>query len=35
MIITGCDFHARYRKIGMMDDSSGELVERRLEHEKR
>lgn len=33
MVIIGCDFHTRYQLIAMMDDSTGELVERRLEHE--
>ena len=33
MMIIGCDFHTRYQQIAMMDDATGELVERRLEHE--
>ena len=33
MLIIGCDFHTRYQQIAMMDEESGELVERRLEHE--
>jgi transposase len=33
MMIIGCDFHTRYQQIAMMDDSTGELMERRLEHE--
>src|SRR5882672_1146337 len=33
MIIIGCDFHTRYQQIAMMDTETGELVERRLEHE--
>jgi transposase len=33
MIIIGCDFHPRYQQIAMMDTETGELVERRLEHE--
>lgn len=33
MIIIGCDFHTRYQQIAMMDDATGELIERRLEHE--
>jgi transposase len=33
MMIIGCDFHTRYQQIAMMDDSTGELVERRLDHE--
>jgi hypothetical protein len=32
MLITGCDFHTRYQQIAMMDDSTGELTERRLDH---
>ena len=33
MMIIGCDYHPRYQQIGMMDTETGELVERRLEHE--
>jgi len=33
MQIIGCDFHTRYQQIAMLDDTTGELVERRLEHE--
>src|SRR5580692_7342158 len=33
MIIIGCDFHPRYQQIAMIDTETGELVERRLEHE--
>jgi transposase len=33
MLIIGCDFHTLYQQIAMMDDSTGELVERRLDHE--
>ena len=33
MKIIGCDFHTRYQQIAMMDDATGELLERRLEHE--
>ena len=33
MMIIGCDFHPRYQQIAMMDTATGELVERRLEHE--
>jgi transposase len=33
MLIIGCDFHTRYQQIAMMDDATGEWVERRLEHE--
>jgi hypothetical protein len=34
MIIIGCDFHTRYQQIAMMDEATGELVERRLDHEE-
>jgi transposase len=33
MIIIGCDFHTRSEQIAMLDTETGELVERRLEHE--
>jgi transposase len=33
MKIIGCDFHTRYQQIAMLDDTTGELTERRLEHE--
>jgi len=33
MMIIGCDYHPRYQQIAMMDTETGELVERRLEHE--
>src|SRR3981081_4779240 len=33
MIIIGGDFHTRYQQIAMMDTETGELIERRLEHE--
>jgi len=32
MLIIGCDFHARYQQIAMLDDTTGEVVERRLDH---
>jgi transposase len=32
MLIIGCDFHTRYQQIAMLDDATGELTERRLEH---
>ncbi len=35
MKIIGCDIHTRYQQIAMLDDGTGELTERRLEHEKR
>jgi transposase len=33
MLIIGCDFHTRYQQIAMMDEATGELVERRLDHQ--
>lgn len=33
MKIIGCDLHTRYQQIAMLDDETGELIERRLEHE--
>jgi transposase len=33
MIIIGCDFHPRYQQIAMLDTETGEVTERRLEHE--
>jgi len=33
MKIVGCDLHTRYQQIAMLDLETGELVERRLEHE--
>ena len=35
MIIIRRDFHTRYQQIAMMDEATGELVERRLDHEER
>ncbi len=32
MKIVGCDLHTRYQQVAMMDEETGELVERRLEH---
>lgn len=32
MIIIGCDFHTRFQQIAMLDPTTGEIVERRLEH---
>src|ERR1700739_44289 len=32
MLIIGCDFHTRFQQIAMMDTTTGELVERRLQH---
>ena len=33
MKIVGCDLHTRYRQIAVLDRETGELIERRLEHE--
>lgn len=33
MIIIGCDFHTRSEQIAMLDSETGEVIERRLEHE--
>jgi transposase len=33
MKIVGCDLHTRYQQMAMLDRETGELVERRLEHE--
>ncbi|MEJ2009669.1 MAG: IS110 family transposase [Acidobacteriota bacterium] len=33
MIIIGCDFHSRWQLIAMLDTETGEVVERRLDHE--
>ena len=33
MIIIGCDFHSRFQQIAMLDTATGEITERRLEHE--
>jgi len=32
MLIIGCDFHTRFQQIAMLDPTTGEVVERRLEH---
>jgi len=32
MLIIGCDFHTRYQQIAMLDDQTGELIERRGGH---
>jgi len=34
MSIIGCDLHSRYQVIAMLDTETGEIVRRRLEHEK-
>ena len=33
MLIIGCDFHTRFQQIAMLDTTTGEIIERRLEHE--
>jgi len=33
MKIVGCDLHTRYQQIAMLDQETGELIERRLERE--
>ena len=33
MMIIGCDLHTRYQQVAMLDTDTGEVVERRLEHE--
>jgi transposase len=33
MLMIGCDFHMRFQQIVMMDPLTGEIVERRLDHE--
>jgi transposase len=33
MIIIGCDFHTRFQQVAMLDPTTGEVIERRLEHE--
>lgn len=33
MLIIGCDFHSRFQQIAMLDTATGEITERRLEHE--
>jgi len=34
MLIIGCDFHARYQQIAMLDDTTGEVVERRRDYQR-
>ena len=34
MLIIGCDLHTRYQEIAMLDTGTGEVMTRRLEHEK-
>jgi hypothetical protein len=31
--IIGSNFHSRFRQIAMLDPQTGEVIERRLEHE--
>jgi len=33
MLIVGCDFHTRFQQIAMLNPTTGEVIERRLEHE--
>lgn len=33
MIIIGCDFHTRFQQIAMLNSTTGEITEHRLEHE--
>jgi hypothetical protein len=33
MKIVGCDLHTRYQQVAVLDEETGELIERRLEHE--
>src|SRR5256886_2710119 len=33
MKVIGCDLHTRYQQVAMLDQETGDLVERRLEHE--
>lgn len=33
MMIIGCDFHSRFQQIAMLETETGEITERRLEHE--
>ena len=35
MLIIGCDFHSRFQQIATLDPQTGEVIERRLEHEQR
>jgi len=32
-MIIGCDFHTRYQQIAMLEETTGELSERRLDDE--
>ena len=33
MLIIGCDYHTRFQQIAMVDTTTGEMIESRLEHE--
>ena len=33
MLIIGCDFHSRFQQIAMLDPTTGEVINRRLEHQ--
>ena len=33
MLMIGFDFHTRFQQIAMMDSQTGEIIERRLDHE--
>jgi len=33
MLIIGCDFHSRFQQIAILDPTTREIIERRLEHE--
>ena len=33
MHLIGCDFHTRFQQIAMMDCQTGEIIERRLDHQ--
>ena len=33
MLTIGCDFHSGFQQIAMLDDQTGDIIERRLEHE--
>ena len=32
MLLIRCDFHTRFHQIAMVDSTTGEMIERRLEH---
>jgi transposase len=32
MMIVGCDFHTRYQQIAWVEETTGEILQRRLEH---